>query len=59
MAENFKLDRSFGPVGSFSGMILFVLGLISTSFNIQPPVVHQPSLWALKKGNPFGLPFSL
>jgi hypothetical protein len=32
MTENFKLDRSFGPVGSFSGMILFVVGSISTFF---------------------------
>ena len=32
MTENFKLERSFGPVGSFSGMILFVVGLILTFF---------------------------
>ncbi|MCX6251777.1 MAG: hypothetical protein NTX61_13625 [Bacteroidetes bacterium] len=32
MTENNKLDKSFGPVGTFSGVILFVVGLILTFF---------------------------
>ena len=29
-----KLNKSFGPVGSFSGIIVFVLGLISTYYSL-------------------------
>ena len=32
MTENNKLDKSFGPVGASSGVILFVVGLILTFF---------------------------
>lgn len=28
-----KLDKSFGPVGSFSGIIVFLAGLVSTYFS--------------------------
>ena len=29
-----KLNKSFGPAGSFSGIIVFVLGLISTYYSL-------------------------
>jgi hypothetical protein len=30
MIKNNKLDKSFGPVGTFAGMIVFIAGLIAT-----------------------------
>ena len=33
MIENNKFEKSFGPVGSFAGMVLFVAGLILIYFH--------------------------
>jgi hypothetical protein len=33
MKTNNKLDKSFGPVGSFSGIIVFLVGLVSVYFS--------------------------
>jgi hypothetical protein len=33
MKTNNKLDKSFGPVGSFSGIIVFLFGLVSVYFS--------------------------
>jgi len=33
MKTNNKLDKSFGPVGSFSGIIVFLAGLVSAYFS--------------------------
>lgn len=34
MTENNKFGRSFGPVGSFAGMVVFVAGLVLTFFHL-------------------------
>jgi len=35
MIENNKFEKSFGPVGSSAGMVLFITGLISTYFHLS------------------------
>ena len=35
MIEINKLDRSFGPVGSFAGIILFITGLILSWYSFS------------------------
>jgi hypothetical protein len=39
MIVNNKLGKSFGPVGSFSGVILFVAGFVLTFFYLSGPVL--------------------
>ena len=34
MRKRYKFDKSFGPVASFSGIVIFIAGLIATYFSL-------------------------
>lgn len=34
MKKTYKFDKSFGPVASFSGIVIFIAGLIATYFSL-------------------------
>ena len=34
MKSTYKFDKSFGPVASFSGILIFIVGLIATYFSL-------------------------